>query len=219
MGKKKKDVVEAEVPVTETQTTLYSSEKGEIACKDHAPSKSSDSWRFDRWRKMTADDVAAFEKELGHKIACEACAAGPRNQETVPTDATPPVEAPAPAPTEESPKKGKRAKADITLADLADRYLASMERAEKSSGTVFSYRLELQTALAHLGADTKLADLKPQQVLAFFGSDKVLKKRNGKVKSPLSIAKTQRVLRLALVWAASAKLIEKAPLPEQAAAK
>jgi hypothetical protein len=114
-------------------------------------------------------------------------------------------------------KKGKKAKGDLTLADLAERYLAHMEESGKSSGTVFSYRLELVTAMNALGADTKVAAITPAQVLVFFGSEKVTKTRSGREKSPLSIAKTQRVLRLALVWAVGAKLIESAPLPEATA--
>jgi hypothetical protein len=228
MGRKKK--VEAEVPATDVvaaveqildpqpvaeqppkkEAALYSSEKGSIACKDHAPIKGSDTWRFDRWKPMTADDVEAFERELGHKIACETCAAVKRNEAT---DATPPVEAQPEAPK----KKGKSAKADLALATFCEHYLTHLAESGKSLGTCFSYRLELKTALDALGAETKLGDLAPAQVLVFFGSDKVNKTRTGRPKSPLSISKTQRVLRLALVWAQEKGWIEKAPLPEQAA--
>lgn len=230
MGKKKKDVVAAEAPATvasetnpETETqapaveqpptkaaTLYSSEKGSIACKEHTPIKGSDSWRFDRWRKMTTDDIAAFERELGHPIACETCAAVKRNEAA---NATPPVEA-----ERETPKKKvKKAKADLPLATFCEHFLTHFAEAGKSAGTCFSYRLELKSALDALGAETKLGDLTPQQVLLFFGSDRVNKTRTGRPKSPLSISKTQRVLRLALVWAQEKGWIEKAPLPEQAA--
>jgi hypothetical protein len=89
-----------------------------------------------------------------------------------------------------------------------------MEESGKSAGTSASYGLELKSALEELGPMTRLADLKPEAVLAYFGCPRVQRKRNGKPKSPLSIAKTQRVLRLALVWAVEAKLIAKAPLPE-----
>lgn len=126
----------------------------------------------------------------------------------------------APVQAEDEPqapkKRGRKPKGDLTLSDLAERYLAHMEEAGKSSGTIFSYRLELQTAMAELGSETKVADLTPERVMLYFGSDRVNKTRTGKSKSPLSIAKSQRVLRLALVWAQSAGLIEAAPLPEQA---
>ena len=263
MGKKKKDVVEAEVPATVASETnpetaaqtavadepgrraakkkgpkptgLFSSEKGSIACAEHTPLRGSDTWRFDRWRPMTADDVQAFERELGQKIACETCKAveGRKNAgERVAVDAvaTEPAEPDAVAEPDEVPaakavggepapakKKGRKAKADLALATFCEQYLTHLAESGKSLGTVFSYRLELKTALDALGAETKLGDLAPAQVLLFFGSDKVNKTRTGRPKSPLSISKTQRVLRLALVWAQEKGWIEKAPLPEQAA--
>ncbi len=113
-------------------------------------------------------------------------------------------------------KRGRKPKGEMTLSELADKYLAHMEESGKSSGTCFSYRLEMATAINALGAETKVAELTPEQVMLFFGSDRVQKKKNGKAKSPLSIAKTQRVLRLALQWAENTRVIEKAPLPEDA---
>jgi hypothetical protein len=263
MGKKKKDVVEAEVPATVASETnpetaaqtavadvpgrraakkkmpratgLFSSEKGSIACAEHTPIRGSDTWRFDRWRPMTADDVQAFERELGQKIACETCAALKRRAEAEQPDvveslATEHAVPDALAATDELPaakavggepepakKKGRKAKADLALATFCEHYLTHLAESGKSMGTVFSYRLELKTALDALGAETKLGDLAPAQVLLFFGSDKVNKTRTGKPKSPLSISKTQRVLRLALVWAEEKGWIEKAPLPEKTA--
>ena len=128
----------------------------------------------------------------------------------------PPAE-PKPAPK----KKGKKAKApttDVTLEDLAAKYLAHLEIAGKSNGTLFSYKLELVTALDELGRATKLADLTPTRVLEFFVSDRVMRTKSGVEKAPPTFKKTRRVLRLALVWAAESGLIEKAPLPEDAAA-
>lgn len=213
MGKRK-NVVAAEAPTTDAKTekapTLLWSERGQIGCTipGHAPHKGSDSWRFEHWKKIP-DGVT---KEDGTPYQCETC----MKPEAASVDATPATEPETPGAEHEAPKR-KKAKTDITLADLADRYLRHMENAGKSNGTCFSYNLELATAMAELGADTKLADLTPEMVMLFFGSDRVMKKRNGKKKSPLSIAKTQRVLRLALVWAEGAKLVAKAPLPEDLA--
>jgi hypothetical protein len=219
MAKKKKadveapatNVVEAEASATETSpetaTTLYFNENGSVECREHAPRKGTQTWKLDRWRKATEEDIEALKREFGPNLGCVTCAQ-PRVSEA--TDAAPPAKA-----GPERPKKnGRKTKADLTLGDLAERYVAHMEESGKSAGTSASYGLELKTALAALGADTKLADLTPEQVLAYFASARVLKKRNGKHKSLLSIAKTQRVLRLALVWAEGAKLIAKAPLPE-----
>jgi hypothetical protein len=196
MGQKKK--ADAETPA------LLWNERGQIGCTipGHAPHKGTDTWKFEHWKKIPEGTV----KEDGSPYACETCAQAERA----------PVEPVVETPAEEAKPK-KKVKTDVTLADLGDRYLASMERGGKSNGTIFSYKLELATAMNALGADTKLADLTPEMVALFFGSDRVNKKKNGKLKSPLSIAKTQRVLRLALVWAESAKLVAKAPLPEDLA--
>jgi hypothetical protein len=142
------------------------------------------------------------------------------NEDAVP-EATVTTETPAPTnePTEAPApkKKSKKAKSDITLEELAAKYLAHMEEIGKSNGTCFSYRLELITALDELGRDTKLADLTSTRVLTYFTSDRVMKTKTGVAKARPTFLKTQRVLRLALVWAQDAGLIEKAPLPEDAA--
>ncbi len=65
-----------------------------------------------------------------------------------------------------------------------------------------------------LGAETPLADLTPERVAEFYTSKRVTKLRSGKQKSQLSIDKTRRVLRLALVWAAERGIVENAPIPE-----
>jgi hypothetical protein len=130
------------------------------------------------------------------------------------------VEQPAPTETP-APKQKKLKKAkptDITLEDLCARYIAHLDEVGKSQGTLFSYRLELTTALDELGKDTALSTLTPARVLEYFTSDRVMKTRTGVAKARPTFLKTQRVLRLALVWAADSGLIEKAPLPEDAAA-
>ena len=87
----------------------------------------------------------------------------------------------ASTPTEPRAPKAKKCP---TLADTFAGYLRSLEDAGKSDGTIFSYRLELATAGAELGIDTKLADLTAERVLAFFTSDRVTKTRSGRAKSP-----------------------------------
>jgi hypothetical protein len=125
-----------------------------------------------------------------------------------------PTDAPA---AKKKAKKPKPATADITLEDLAGRYLAHLEEVGKSNGTLFSYKLELVLALDELGKDTKLADLTPARVLDYFVSDRVMRTKSGVEKAPPTFKKTRRVLRLALVWAQETGLVEKAPLPEDAA--
>jgi hypothetical protein len=130
-----------------------------------------------------------------------------------------------PAPEAEPPKKAKGKKkaklpsGNATLADIAAGYLAHMEEAGKSDGTVSSYRMELKTAMDELGETTPVADLTIERVHDFFTSKRVTKLRSGKNKSQLSIDKTRRVLRLALVWAAERGIIATAPIPEPTPAK
>ncbi len=150
----------------------------------------------------------------------------PESNLDTPAETTTTVAEPAPAEVTESSaapaskKKGgkrKAANAETTLAEMAEGYLAHLEASGKSNGTLFSYRLELAVALDELGAETKLAELTSERVLAFFASDRVNKTRTGVLKARVSVLKTQRVLRQALVWAAERGLVEKAPLPEDAA--
>ena len=105
-----------------------------------------------------------------------------------------------------------------TLADLAEAYLVHMHREGRSEGTVASYRMELRSAMAELDGETRLWEITPERVQAFFDSKRVTKLRSGKAKSQLSIDKTRRVLRLALLWAEERGIVEKAPLPEPATA-
>jgi hypothetical protein len=155
-------------------------------------------------KKKTVDAPATEPAQevtmTGHEVAIEPAPA---------TEATEPAS---------KPKKAKKPKApDITLEDLAAKYLQHLEDTGKSNGTLFSYKLELVTALDEIGRETKLADLTPTRVLEFFVSDRVMKTRTGVAKARPTFLKTQRVLRLALQWAQDAGLVESAPVPEQAA--
>ena len=107
----------------------------------------------------------------------------------------------------------RRAKKPRTLADLCEQYVEHLEDEGKSPGTVFSYTAELRLACKLLGRDTKLAAITPEQMQAFYDSDAVTKLRSGRAKAPASIAKSRRVIRLALCYAAMAGWIERIPLP------
>jgi hypothetical protein len=114
-------------------------------------------------------------------------------------------------------KKAKKTKAlagDLTLATLADGYLKHMTEVGKSAGTCFSYSMEMRTAISELGAETLVSALTPEQVATYFESARVTRLKSGQPKAQPSIAKTRRVLRLALCWAEAEGLIGKAPIPE-----
>ena len=122
------------------------------------------------------------------------------------------------AAAEPKPKKGKKSKREtgqtMTLAELAKRYIDSLEEAGKSEGTMFSYRIELRTALKHFGEDTLISSLTADDVRRYFDSSVVMKLKSGRPKAMPSYLKTQRVLRLALCFAVERKWLEVAPLPE-----
>ena len=95
------------------------------------------------------------------------------------------------------PARKKKAKsADITLEDLAAKFLEHLKASGKSQGTLFSYKLELVTALDELGKDTPLATLTPALVLGYFTSDRVMKTRTGVQKARPTFLKTQRVFKV-----------------------
>jgi len=120
---------------------------------------------------------------------------------------------PAPAPKKKTDRKSKP---DLTLTDLAERYIKHLEDSGKSPGTCSSYTAELRLAIKEMGGDTKIAGITTDQVAAFFSSKVVTKLRSGRAKAKPSVDKTRRVLRLALVWAAEKKWIKSAPIPEAA---
>jgi hypothetical protein len=59
-----------------TIPALLWSEQGRVCCPTHAPYPGTDSWRFDRWRRMSAREIASFAAESGLPVECEVC--GPR---------------------------------------------------------------------------------------------------------------------------------------------
>ncbi len=131
-----------------------------------------------------------------------------------PANATPSETVDAPA-----AKKTKAKKPELTIATLSEGYLHALEDTGAGTGTLASYGMELKLAMRELGAETPVATLTDDRVREYFNSDAVMKTRTGKPKAPPTYLKTQRVLRQALVWAATEKLIEKAPVPEMSAAK
>lgn len=147
-------------------------------------------------------------------------AEGPATEQPAPEPEPTTTEQPEPAKPAKRAKPKKVAKGpcpEMTLADLADHYLAHLE-ATKSAGTSLSYKMELDRAVAYLGADTAIGTLTPDDILRFNGSRLVMCKKDGKPKAAPSYLKTRRVLRLALVWAANdRKWLESAPIPVETA--
>jgi len=110
----------------------------------------------------------------------------------------------------------KTAPSAPTLLDLAEAYVKHLEKAGKSSGTQFSYAMDLKLALAELGEKTKLSTLTAAKVAAFFECERTTTTRSGLPKADVTVRKTQRVLRFALEFAVAEGWLETAPLPEPA---
>lgn len=100
-----------------------------------------------------------------------------------------------------------------TIPDLANAWIGAQVKT-MTPATRASYLGDLGVAARHFGEKKKVSAITKKAVLDFFTSDVVMKKRNGKSKSPLSINKTRRAFRMCLEWAAESGLIESAPVPE-----
>lgn len=106
--------------------------------------------------------------------------------------------------------------ANITLADLGERFLKHLEALGKSRATVFSYSIDLGLMCRELGGETDAGAFTEDQVGEFFRSDAVMKTRTGKAKSQLTIDKTRRVARQVLEFAVAEQIIQTSPVPESA---
>ncbi len=67
---------------TTTRLELFWSERGRVGCSipGHAPYQGTDTWVWERWKKVTPREAAQFEREVGRPIACEVCASIARRE-------------------------------------------------------------------------------------------------------------------------------------------
>jgi hypothetical protein len=90
----------------------------------------------------------------------------------VPAPTNSPESAPvavAETPTNPKRKKAPKPEPTATLAAIFAGYLASLDKRGSSSGTIASYRMELDMAGKALGIDTPIANLTDTQVAAVAG--------------------------------------------------
>ena len=104
----------------------------------------------------------------------------------------------------------------ITLGYLAREYVRHLEEVDKSPATVFGYKMDLDLALAEMGADTPLAVLTEDWVRKYFDSERVTRTKTGHLKAKPTVDKTRRVLRLALTWAVEKGWLAVVPIPSAA---
>jgi len=187
---------------------LYWNERGQINCEEHIPYPGSDTWIFEHWKPI--DRASAKEaKEKGMKLACETCKAI-AERANAPAKGRKKKES---APKRFSNRPSEPTEPDMTVTRLAEAYLRHLGDLGKSLATQFSYSMDLGIAKRELGPETRIADLTPERVAAFFESPAVTMRKNGKPKTQVTIDKTRRVLRMALEWAEEENRIAKAPLP------
>ena len=58
---------------TGDRTTLFWSERGEVACALHAPYPGTDTWRWERWKLLTEAEAQEWSRVLGRSPRCEVC--------------------------------------------------------------------------------------------------------------------------------------------------
>ncbi|TAJ15307.1 MAG: hypothetical protein EPO68_12435 [Planctomycetota bacterium] len=118
------------------------------------------------------------------------------------------------APADASTESASPAADVVTLGTLCERYIAALDAGgEHSMGTMRGYTAELKVACREIGSDVALVDLTVSRVQRFFDCPAVTTTRDGEPKAAVGVAKTRRVLRLALLWAHEQGLVAQAPLP------
>ncbi|MCC7173439.1 MAG: hypothetical protein IT459_23545, partial [Planctomycetes bacterium] len=90
-----------------------------------------------------------------------------------------------------------------------------LEEKGAGPGTIASYGMELKLAAKQLGSATPIGLFTTDRIAEYFASDAVMKTRAGAPKAPPTYLKTQRVLRLALIWAVERNLLASAPIPQE----
>lgn len=87
-----------------------------------------------------------------------------------------------------------------TVGDLRKAWIDHLRDAGKTLLTAASYDLDMKLAEDFFGADRAIDALTAEDIDAFNASEAVNVLRSGRDKSPHTIAKTQRALRMALAW-------------------
>ena len=106
-----------------------------------------------------------------------------------------------------------------TLRKAAETYLDHLRQAGKKERTIYTYAKDIEQIEAFFGADKPLSAIRTPQVGKFLKSDALLKLPSGlggiqQPRAKPTVDKTVRVLRMFLVWAKEAGLIQALPLPK-----
>ena len=69
------------MPATKNpKSVLLWSERRQVGCTipSHAPYRGSDTWIWERWKRLTPREAPEFEREVGRPPSCETCDADRR---------------------------------------------------------------------------------------------------------------------------------------------
>jgi len=105
----------------------------------------------------------------------------------------------------------------LALAPAIAAYLQALAAQGKHPRTLYTYGKDCEQILAYFGPEKRLSNILPAHIARFFKSDELLKvSKTGKDRAPATILKTQRVLRMLLIWAVEQGWISTLPWPKGA---
>lgn len=102
----------------------------------------------------------------------------------------------------------------ITLCKATQDYLDYLQELGKHPRTLYTYAKDLEQIVAFFGPEKPLTSVLNIHIGKFLKSDELRCLPNGKERSPATINKTIRVLRMFFVWARDTELIQHLPLPK-----
>ncbi len=102
----------------------------------------------------------------------------------------------------------------MKLKALTEQYLEALKTDGKSERTLYTYGKDLEQILTFFGGEREVDSINKPEVGKFLKSDELLRLPNGKDRAPQTVKKTQRVLRMLLVYAVNHGLLNEAPLPK-----
>lgn len=101
-----------------------------------------------------------------------------------------------------------------TLHEAIEEHIEYLKSQGKSERTIYTYGKDFEQIEAFFKPDRQLGSILIPHVGSFLKSDALLKMRNDKYRSQITVKKTVRVFRTFLVWALEQGYIDKLPLPK-----
>lgn len=101
-----------------------------------------------------------------------------------------------------------------TIGDMATGFLAHMKEKGSTDATVASYAADLDILLKKFGTGMLAEYMMADVVSAYYDCDEVTKKKNGKPRHKITVAKIRRVFRMAVEWAVGQGWIDPVEFPK-----